>query len=281
MTPRHKIAVIVWLAFSASRFSSPTVAKEPLSAELIAHGVRQVENMIKDRPNMGAYPTDTGFRLVKPTDPFYDFAVRKFAGEDTESPVFWDATKPVEEAESRGSYNDDVGLIRVDREINSGNAGEWKGTQKAFEALWSQAIFELNNISDFAVSLELYERALSGRIEREAYIMAMAKKEHVAYLTTNKFFKESWVPWAIEVQLKPTTQRFVVAWEMGQASFEDWISKYTDRKSYPWVPYGEIFDEAKEYRERFGTTKLNQIPSVDYWKALQEAQHDVVGPRRP
>jgi|GEM_PF-6300366 hypothetical protein len=277
MTQRQ-VALIVWLAFACSKLIATATADEPLSPELLAHGVRQVENMVKDRPNMGAYATDTDIRLVTRTDPFYDFAVRKFAGEDTKSPVFWDATQPAEEAEHRGATDDEVGVIRVDRKINSGSAGEWRGREKAFEVLWSQAIFELNNISGSAAFLELHDRALNGTIEREAYIMDSAKSEHVAYLKTNKFFKERWVPWAIEVQLKPSTQRFLVAWNMESLSFDDWISKYTDRKGYPWIPFGDFFDEATEYRRRFGTVPTTSNPSIDYWKALQEVQHDIVRP---
>ena len=45
-------------------------AQSELTAELLAHGKRQVEQMLRDRIPMAAYPTDSGFRLVKPTDPY-------------------------------------------------------------------------------------------------------------------------------------------------------------------------------------------------------------------
>jgi hypothetical protein len=43
--------LIVWLAFACSKLIATATADEPLSPELLAHVVRQVENMIKDRPN--------------------------------------------------------------------------------------------------------------------------------------------------------------------------------------------------------------------------------------
>lgn len=274
----HQIAAIVCFVCTAYRFVSPVVANEPLHAELLEHGKRQVENMIKDRPNMGAYPTDTGFKLVRPTDPFYELAVRKFAGEDTSSPVFWDAAEPATEAEHTIPFRDDIGSIRVSRNIKHEHAGEWKGKEKAFELLWLHAVFELHNIAGAASFLDLHDRALNGRIEREAYIMGSAKTEHAAYLTTNKFFKEKWLPWAIEVQLLPSAQRFFVNWDRGPTTFDDWISQYTDRKSYPWVPFGESFDEADKYRRSFGPPTADRTLSVDYWKALQKVQHDLYEP---
>ncbi len=281
MTPRNQLAAFVWLALTASNSILPAVANEPIDAALLEHGRRQVEYMIKDRPSMGAYRTETGFKLVRPADPFYKWAVRKFAGEDTKSPVFWDASSPATEAEHTPPHDDDVGLIRVSRKIGRDDVGEWKGKEKAFEVLWSQAIFELNNIGGFAAFLELHDRALNGRIERESYIMESAKSEHIAYLKTNTFFRETWVPWAIKVQLTPSAQRFMVAWDMGQNSFDDWISKYTDRTAYPWVPFGEYFDEAKRHREQYGASTGDRVSAVDYWKALQNSQHEVKAPDRP
>lgn len=97
----------------------------------------------------------------------------------------------------------------------------------------------------------------------------MAKNEYDAEVKTSKFFKESWAPWAIQVQLKPAAQRWYVTWDKVPESFEEWISQYTDRKSYPWVPYGDYFDEIDKYKQPPGAQV--RLFSVDYWRQILEA----------
>ncbi len=64
----------------------PTSNKE-LSAEALAHGRKQVEKMLKDRPAMAQYGEEIEF--------LRSWAARKFAGEDMGSLIDWDSTPPL------------------------------------------------------------------------------------------------------------------------------------------------------------------------------------------
>lgn len=239
-------------------FSAPIfvgAAENRLTVELLAHGRRQVEQMLRDRPNMAAYPTKSGFKLVKPTDPFYEWAVRKFAGEDTGSPVFWDSEEPaVASAEHSPPTTEIPAKIRISRRLRGDRLGGWKGREKGFEVLWAHAIYELNNVAGFEVFLDLHKRAIEGRIEGEAYVMGSAKNEYLAKLKSMTFYKETWLPWSNQMELQHSKQRFRAGWIV-EDSFEKWSAGFTDKDRYPWVPYSKYFDEAVAWGKRYRIKK--------------------------
>lgn len=252
-----------------SSTSSNQKAKE-LTDELLAHGHRQVEAMLSDRIRMAAYPSDQGTKLVKKSDPFYRFCVRKFAGEDVGSPIFWDKTLPKSSsAEHDPASPDSIGAIRIRPKINGQLSDRLNGRRKDFELLWYEAIYELNN-SAAAIHFNSLQREVEkGNVDKEAYIRQMAKIEFKAIQSTRKFFEEHWVPWAIKVKLRPTFQADLIGWQTKYESFEKWIALYTDKNSYPWVPYSAYHDSIVAYAKKYGVYRSPVNNALPFWRAVQ------------
>ena len=249
------------------------VKNEPreLSKQLLKHGKRQVRLMLGDRPGMAAYETDAGFRLVVPSDPFYEWAVRKFAGEDTHEPVFWDPSEPTSAtAEHIYSSNFGPGRIRVSANMPAEtNTDQSQPRLKDFELLWAQAIFELNNISGHAEFRRLSQAAIDGEIERDEYIMSNARNEYRAKQLSLEVYRDIWVPWAKKRKLKRSLLYGYRAWAI-PPDFESWIGRYVNRKSYPWVPYGAYFDMHRSYGEATAGTQESAEDSKSYWRGIEK-----------
>lgn len=242
-----------------------------LSKQLLKHGKRQVRLMLGDRPGMAAYETDKGFKLVVPSDPFYEWAARKFAGEDTHEPVFWDPSEPTAAtAEHIYSSNYGPGRIRVSGYMPVETSSEQSRRRlKDFELLWSQAIFELNNISGHAEFRRLSQAAIDGEIERDEYIMSNARNEYRAKQLSLEVYRDIWVPWAKKKKLKPSLLYGYRAWAI-PPDFDSWIGRYVNRKSYPWVPYGNYFDIQRKYGEATSGTKESNEGSKKYWRGIEK-----------
>lgn len=244
-------------------------AERLISAERIAHGHRQVENMLKDRFRMSAYLTDDGPKLLNKSDPIYSWCVRKFAGEDTGVPIFWDKTLPKQaDAEHDPPTTDRLAAIRIRPEIGP-MMGKFLGRRKDFELLWCEAIFELNNCAGFKQFNKIESDAHRSKITRDQYIRQMAQVEFTALNKTRKFFEEVWVPWALKNKLRPTYQAELLIWDRSYSDFDSWIEGYTDKKNYPWVPYGGYYDSIRDYVKKHGPYTAPVNNSLPYWKAIQ------------
>lgn len=262
--------VLVSTELVAQVEETPKGSSKQLSAEMIAHGHRQVEAMLRDRIRMAAYPSDNGIQLVKKEDPYYQFCVRKFAGEDIGSPIFWDATLPKSSSAEHDPLSpDSIAAIRVRPKINTGLSKSLAGRRKDFELLWYEAVFELNNSAAAKAFNQLQREVEKGNVDKEAYIREMAKIEFTAILNTRKFFEEHWVPWAIKAKLRPTYQANLIGWQRKYESFEKWIVLYTDKTSYPWVPYSAYHDSIREYAKKHGVYKSPVNNAVPYWNAVK------------
>ena len=60
--------------------------KAAVSADALRHGQRQLRELLKDRPELA--------RQGESAKPLFEWAVRKFAGEDLGEEIFWDAADP-------------------------------------------------------------------------------------------------------------------------------------------------------------------------------------------
>ena len=79
-----------------------TSPKEPLTAAAIQHGEQQVRQMLRDRPAMAQFGEKAGV--------LYQWAARKFAGEDLHQEILWDASEPVLfDADNRASNDRETG----------------------------------------------------------------------------------------------------------------------------------------------------------------------------
>src|SRR5690349_10440000 len=94
--------------------SGQIAAGEP-DARALEHGRQQVERMLRDRPEMTRYPSASGFLQLSESDPQVQWAIRKFAGEDTGFLIYWEPKPPMDVNTAQHNSHDASGhpVIRV------------------------------------------------------------------------------------------------------------------------------------------------------------------------
>lgn len=156
------------------------VTGQMLDAEAMRHGETQVRQMLRDRPAMAEH--------VVEGDLLWTWTVRKFAGEDLGTPIFWNpASSEPFPACSEPPANGAPGAIRV-RAINA-------STPHAFDRLWSCAVFELYNITSAREWEEIWDRVEGESISRDEYVRAMLNSEERAGQKTRAFYLTKLLPW--------------------------------------------------------------------------------------
>ena len=163
--------------------------KKPISDNARRHGEEQLHQMLKDREAMGKYG--------KLAEPLYQWAIRKFAGEDLGEEIYWGNDDPPSPLDGchRPPTENIPGCIYI-RE-NYGN-GRDVGKRRSFEELWCIAVFELYNITsveDFAL---LNHRASTGELSKEQYVVKRIDIELRAAEKTRSFYIHVFLPWARE-----------------------------------------------------------------------------------
>ena len=140
--------------------------------------------MLADRPAMSKY--------VKPNDEIWNWAVRKFAGEDVGSPVDWNSDdEDLEAGESHVPVGKDHAYIKIARMHK-----DLQETRPAsFEELWAVAVFELHNVGNSNEWQKLDEMAEKGQLTREEYALGILTGEIRAAQCTRAFYVKVFLPW--------------------------------------------------------------------------------------
>jgi hypothetical protein len=209
----------------------------------LQRGIVQLRRMLKDRPEMA--------RGLTEDDELFQWAARKFAGEDLPTWVKWQNTSDITDFDAwhRVPGHNTPGLIFVGK-VHGPQSGEREGRLLSFEELWLRAAYEMHNIQSQRESHELWNQAMAGTITREEYILGCARLEYGAWLRTRVFFIDIYYPWAKKRGLK-TTERW---WLNVPDTFDKWIAHYPRESLYPWRYFGSGYDDATVYRELRGTS---------------------------
>jgi len=208
-----------------------TAPRGELPTEALAHGRKQVAQMLSDRPAMAAQGQSAAF--------LSEWAVRKFAGEDTGKPIDWDPSPPRHsDAENVAPAGDRNARIRVARVYLWGPK---QGEERPFEELWSNVVFELHNVVLTPHFQRLRRLAENGRISKEEFVEGIWTYEHRAAQQTRAFYVEEYLPWAAGKKLPSDPELWFAAyWEEADRTFD----QFTDRTQYPWRPYARQYDWA-------------------------------------
>jgi tetratricopeptide (TPR) repeat protein len=216
--------------------------KVSLSADALRHGERQLAQMLKDRKAMRQYG-----RLA---EPLYEWAARKFAGEDLGEEIFWDAANPAPHVDgcNHSPTDEEPGRIRV-RETHSD--GPDVGKRQSFEEAWRIAVFELYNIASAEDFLRIYHQTLAGGISKEQYVTKMAEIESHAAEKTRSFYIHVFLPWAKRNHLAtdPAVWYLALRWDPS----DNLILRNIDKKAACWRYHEDAYDSlvawAKPYNE--------------------------------
>jgi tetratricopeptide (TPR) repeat protein len=237
----------------ASSFES--WAKTPITAESTEHGKRQLAQLLLDRPNMKKYG-DKAKEL-------YDWAIRKFSGEDFNNKIFWDSSEPsFAYAENSPSMSNGPGFVRVASKYNK---GPQKGEARTFEEMWHNLIFELYNINNSKDFRQLVEDVESGKLTKHDFVNKILKYEWRAAEKTRSFYINVFLPWAKDQQLHTNPQLWYLAHDADsrQNPFSDFL---TDKE-----------DTWRHYEYMYNWIVLNSfVQKNEYDKAInlaEEMQH--------
>ena len=123
--------------------------------------------MLRDRPEMAQFGKKAGA--------LHQWATCKFAGEDLCQGILWDASEPVcFDADSRTLTAESPGQIRIRRTYSHGLN---KGEEQSFEALWRDAVFELNNVANAPEFRRLELQVAARQLTKKAFVAKMIAGE--------------------------------------------------------------------------------------------------------
>lgn len=242
----------------------PSSTKE-LPAAALRHGEQQVAHMVRDRPAMAQFGAESDF--------LREWAVRKFAGEDTGAAVDWDPSPPLHsDAEHVAAGGDENATILVEADYTE---GPQKGQPRSFEELWAGAVYELHNVVYAPEYVRLNREADQGKVSKEAFVAGILKFELRAAQQTRAFYVQVFLPWAATKQLATDPSLWFCDW---WAAPETVLGGFTDKSTYPWQPYGRTYDWATVHRQwrasRFGRV-LHLLQRMRDEKGYEDDQADV------
>lgn len=223
-------AILASQQSAASAATIPLARASKLTAADLAFGERQVEQMVKDRPEMLSW--------VEPNDAVWTHCARAFGGDAVGERIFWDSTPPTGdvEAEHQGPYQGDSGFIRVRETYASGFK---QGQPVEGDELWGSVIYELENIRSTPAFHSLFERACRGGMGREEWIRENTRLEYLACRRTRDYFRSQWQP-LMTSRGRPISG---TSWFADLPStYEEWIAFYTSPDDYPWNFWGRYYD---------------------------------------
>ncbi len=199
-----------------------------LSAAALKHGDEQVRQMLKDRPAMAKH--------VAPGSRLWQWAARKFAGEDLGDTIDWDPAPPRDAgADHTPPTRAKRGSIRVRK--FAAKLDE-QGAAATFDECWRRAIFELHNITGAADFQRAQAAAAAGKLTEEEYVRQVCQAEYHAAQRTRAFYVRVYLPWAIGHGVKTDPRRWYTWW-WGAA--ENVLDRFPNRDAYPWRPCARYY----------------------------------------
>src|SRR5688572_3509528 len=114
--------------------TAPLIAAEP-DAKALAHGRQQLEQMLRDRPAMTRYPSQSGYANLSMNDPQVQWAIRKFAGEDTGFLIHWEPKPPMDVHSAQHSSGDASGRAVI--QVAKVGFPLTVTKENAFDSMWS------------------------------------------------------------------------------------------------------------------------------------------------
>ncbi|MGH1339354.1 MAG: hypothetical protein ACRBFS_24760 [Aureispira sp.] len=215
--PNGRLQRGVWRANNFIKLLRPPYQ---LSTQHLAHGKKQLQQLLQDRPSMQT--------LVQLDDPIAQWVMLQLAGSSIKTPIYW------QDSTSR-SFPIPSGVNAVHSYPTAKTeARVWVNPNAIAEQQWAGLIYELHNIQN-GPDFELIEKdAQQFRCTQEEYIMRYARLEYKAAQATAQFYEDLWKPFC-KSQGRSTIPQYWFYYL--PPTFEEWAVSFTDKKGYPWHPY--------------------------------------------
>lgn len=244
---RLKLALTKLNGYALAFYQEDALRRTKQKAEDFAHGERQLEAMLQDRPAMAKW--------VEKGDSIWVWTASQFAGDAIGTRIQWDNTHPLRStadhhldyrreypADCYIPYHEPSAHIRV-------AATNRKGNERSGDKLWSECVFELQNIRNSAKFHATYDGALAGKVSKTEYMISLARLEFDAVNHTALFYRTKWMPHCKERHMLPRAKYWFID---APNNFEAWIAQYKDKSSYP-------FFYAKEYDDGIVPTRKRSL----------------------
>jgi tetratricopeptide (TPR) repeat protein len=183
----RKDAAIADLTFCLTKepvqaaISSQSSQPKTLSDDALRHGEQQLRRMLHDRPEMVLIAEEGSF--------LWNWALRKFAGEDLDSLVDW---SPEHVSLSAAASYIPVGTEHAAVQVNPCDSSVPVSFRP--DRLWSCFVFETFNLRAHAQFNELHTVAVQGGIERESYIRRTLAVEDQSQALTRRWYVNTFLP---------------------------------------------------------------------------------------
>ena len=191
------------------------------------HGRKQLEQMLRDRPQMKSN--------LRSSDLLWVWAAAKFGEKIEGAEVEWDASPPrggQTDADHIPPYGNQPGRIRVRKNDSA------LGDAAAFEKLWMATVFELHNIENAKEFARIEWQAFDGSITQDQFVKAMYSIERKTAERTRRWYIEVFLPHAKSHKIPTDPERWYC--RMWGTADKD-LARNTDKAAYPWVPYSGYF----------------------------------------
>ena len=218
--------------------------------------------MLKDRPAMQKYISSSG-KILKNRLPFpeylkndgvtkemteddsiWQWAARKFAGEDLPAPIDWHPEPPEKSSEIMADHVPPSaygrGFVRARETYPSGPK---QGQKVTFEDLWCNVIFELHNIANFERFTRLFNEAATGTLTKDEWVKIGTSIEFETLKRHKEFYRNIWRPWAEKNSLIMEPDCAFLGYTFDADSYDAWIKSKRENAKY-YVEYWEkLYDE--------------------------------------
>jgi tetratricopeptide (TPR) repeat protein len=203
-----------------------------VSAADFRHGQQQVRQMLQDRPAMGRYGENA--RVL------YEWAARKFSGEDAGQEIVWDSSDPHSStAENQSSWDGMRGIVRVAERYPDGSGAN---KERSFEELWCDVVFELQNITNAKDFLRITKEVADGKLSKEEFVEKINERESLAAEKTRAFYIRVFLPWAAKERVSTRPGLWYVA---ERTDVEESFLRFRIPKTPVWRHYEQIYDQIR------------------------------------
>jgi tetratricopeptide (TPR) repeat protein/protein involved in polysaccharide export with SLBB domain len=228
--------------------------KTPITARALRHGQRQLAAMLKDRPTLAEHG--------KSAEPLYQWAIRKFAGEDLGEEIFWASAHLDWEGVNYPPSDEIPGCIMVAERHGSGKTTD---ERVSFDEMWNTVVFELYNITNAAAFEELDRQATKGELSRSQYVAKTMKIESRAAEKTRSFYIHVYLPWAMQHRVAT----YSPSWHTGtRADPSEGLVQSYDENHPSW----------RAYRKKIEANYDNVTAAAKAEKARQSAEQPAKQP---
>jgi tetratricopeptide (TPR) repeat protein len=206
-----------------------------LSSDALAHGERQVRQMLKDRAAMAIH--------VTPGDKMWTWAVRKFAGEDLGAPIDWDNADPDFAAAANIASDGKSNARILISPLQLGSPSK----SASFEELWIKAVFELHNVQTSPETTSLDREAAEGKLTCDEYVLRILKREDLAVQRTRAFYINCYLAWMPKNVIRDTSPW---SWycTVFPTKFEDFAMPVGDDRPRRYATYFNHIQAIREFR---------------------------------